>query len=424
MARNQNELFKIMQEVGELLHKRHNGSLSQLESVMLQLWLHDQPDYTQENIEDFTEPEQIEDDMEKMKEIDEKAAWEDVKGRIALEMGSPFPPEPPKRNIFNSLFNFKSLIPVFGILILIAVSVALFRNTRKTNIPSEPVAFSLKKDVPPGGEKAILTLADGKQIVLDNASNGQLANQGATKVIKLANGKLAYNGTSSHGQPVSYNSITTPRGGQYQVTLPDGSVVWLNAASSLRFPTAFSGNDRMVELSGEGYFQIKKHAAMPFKVAILPPAGNPEKGAVQVEVLGTEFNVMAYPEESLIRTSLVEGRVKVSKDKISVTVAPGQQAQTGHANDGVNLVAVDIKSVIAWKRGFFNFDNTDLKTLMRQISRWYDIEVVYEGKIKDQRFDGLISRDLKLSEVLHILEGHDIHFTIKDKKIIVAASTP
>jgi len=291
-----------------------------------------------------------------------------------------------------------------------------------------------KNDVAPGGNKAILTLSNGKQIILDSAANGTITQQGNTKIIKLDSGQLAYSAAGSPlgvgGEAGAFNTITTPRGGQYQIILADGSKVWLNSASSLKYPTAFAGKERNVELTGEGYFEVAHNAAKPFKVLV---------NGIEVLDLGTHFNINAYDDESSIKTTLLEGSVKVTLSPETVTLSPskgesagvrlkpGQQAQvtpeqrpdkSGGAG-GVSVQTVDLNEVIAWKKGLFEFNKTDLQTIMRQISRWYDVDVVYEGKPNDNRFGGGISKNLPLSNVLKLLEANGVKFTLEGKVLKV-----
>jgi transmembrane sensor len=275
-----------------------------------------------------------------------------------------------------------------------------------------------KHDVAPGGNKAVLTLANGSVIILDSATNGTLTQQGNSKVIKLSNGQLVYNLVSKKPNEILYNTISTPRGGQYQLTLADGSKVWLNAASSLRFPATFTGNERNVELTGEAYFEVAKNASMPFKVNVA--------GKAEVEVFGTHFNINNYVDETTINTTLLEGKVKVtplSNSKLRIQnsrmLAPGQQAILNN-NGQISLnKKVNVEEVMAWKNGIFNFNNADLQTVLRQLSRWYDVDVVYEGAIPQREFEGKMERNLNLSQVLKILEKNNVHFKIEKKKLIV-----
>ncbi len=267
-----------------------------------------------------------------------------------------------------------------------------------------------KNDVLPGGDKAVLTLADGSTIVLDSAKNGTLAQQGATQVIKLG-GKLAYDPTGTGSKEVVYNTITTPRGGQYQVELPDGSQVWLNAASSLRFPTAFAGKERRVEISGEAYFEVAKNKAMPFIVSV---------NGAEVQVLGTHFNIMAYNEEKAVRTTLLEGSVRFVSGNNASLLKPGQQSQLSKEGQVNVISSVDVDEVMAWKNGMFYFEGEDIETVMRQLARWYDVEVDFKGQQIDNLFYAKIPRSSKLSDVLKVLElTGNIKFEIEGKKITV-----
>ena len=307
---------------------------------------------------------------------------------------------------------FRIAVAASVILILSAGVYFMFFNKAQKDIAgTEYKVDNFKNDVAPGGNKAILTLADGSVIVLDSAQNGTLTNQGNTKVIKLDNGQLAYNSAGIKSTEVLFNTISTPRGGQYQVILPDGSKVWLNAASSLRFPAAFTGAERRVDVTGEGYFEVAKNTAMPFVVAV---------NGAEVQVLGTHFNVMAYDDEATMKTTLLEGSVKFVKGNTSSLLKPGQQSQltpTGSVNVVNN---VDVEQVMAWKNGLFHFEDADIQTIMRQLSRWYDVEVVYQNKTNNDQFVLGMPRSSKLSDVLKVLElTGDIRFGIEGKKIII-----
>jgi ferric-dicitrate binding protein FerR (iron transport regulator) len=240
------------------------------------------------------------------------------------------------------------------------------------------------------------------------------------KVVKRADGVLAYvkDGRSAgSGQPL-YNKVSTPNGGQYQVVLQDGSKVWLNASSTLRFPTEFTGTHRNVEISGEAYFEIAKDPARPFKVSICSPAG--VSTGQQVEVLGTSFNVMAYSDEKEIRTTLVDGSVKMKNASAEKVLEPGEQAQSSLNMPGLQIIRdADVAAAIAWKDGYFNFNKEDIQTIMRQLARWYDVEVGYVGTPNDRLFWGGMQRDLPLSSIFKILEKSGVQFNIEGKKVIV-----
>lgn len=276
----------------------------------------------------------------------------------------------------------------------------------------QPSLVKIKNEVAPGRSKAVLTLADGSVIALDDEKNGRIAKQGNIEVNKSNGGQLEYKLTgSSKPSETLFNTLSTPRGGQYKLNLPDGSQVWLNAASSIKYPTTFHGNERKVDISGEVYFEIAHDARMPFKVRV---------NGMEVKVLGTHFNVNAYSDEMAIKTSLLEGSIELSKSGSIVPLKPGQQAQLVTSSGNIQVVDdIDMNEVVAWKNGYFSFNKADLQTVMRQIARWYDVEISYEGIIPQRFFGGKIDRNSNASEVLKILEESKVHFTIDNKRIIV-----
>ncbi len=289
-------------------------------------------------------------------------------------------------------------------------------------VAKEPIVAQAPamQDLAPGGNKAVLTLANGSKIILDSASNGNLAEQGKTKVIKISAGQLSYRLNPINGKPnansasgdanneVLYNTITTPAGGQYQVELPDGSKVWLDASSTLRFPTVFDG-PRNVQVNGQVYFEVAKDPKQPFVVV---------SGDKSIAVLGTSFNVNAYTDEPFFAVTLINGAVKVQEGASQETLRPGQQAQVSsggiRVNDHVNL-----RQVTAWKDGLFKFYNSDIQTIMREIGRWYNVTIVYEGKIPEDRFTGTMDKSLNASDVLKILALSKVHFRIEGQRIVV-----
>jgi len=279
----------------------------------------------------------------------------------------------------------------------------------------EIVAISSQnKGLMPGGNKAMLLLADGTSVPLDDSSNGHIINQGNTKVIKLSDGQLVYTSSGSPVTEVLYNTISTPRGGQYQLTLADGTKVWLNSASSLRFPVVFQGLNREVEVSGEAYFEVEKNAKHPFKVTVHVANKEPET----VEVLGTHFNINAYEDESNLRTTLFEGSVQVHHSTGITRIKPGQQLQSGTGMATV-INNADLEEVIAWREGVFHFEDADIKHVMRQISRWYDIEVEYKGNVS-QHFEGSIPQNVNIMKVLNMLElTGEVKFKIVGRKVVV-----
>ena len=260
-----------------------------------------------------------------------------------------------------------------------------------------------------GGNRAVLTLADGSNIVLDSSKPGTLTKQGNAKVTKLNSATLAYKAGDGNSPEIVYNTLSTPRGGQYQLILPDGTKVWLNASSSIYFPTVFKGKDRKVTVTGEAYFEVAKIASIPFKINVKD---------MEVQVLGTHFNIMAYNEENSMNTTLLEGSVKVSRGLVNTILAPGQESRISLTDD-IKIVEADIEEVMAWKNGWFQFNGYDIEKVMRQVSRWYDIEIVYEGKIPSGHFTGLVSRQNEIAQVLKIMQAGGVHFRIEGRKVFV-----
>lgn len=299
---------------------------------------------------------------------------------------------------------------VFGVLV-IAGYLWRVRSPRSQVAVRKETSVRLQNDRPPGGNKAVLTLGDGSSIVLDSVSRGTLTQQGASKIIKLDSGRLAYNLLSEKPAGMVYNKLTTPRGGQYHLVLSDGTQVWLNAASSLRYPSAFGGRDREVELTGEAYFEVAKDKSRPFKVKTA--------NDMEVDVLGTHFDIMTYEDEPVLKTTLLEGAVRVIKGAARKTIRPGQQVQSDTKGDLQVLDNVDLEEAVAWKNGYFQFHIADIETVMRQLSRWYDVDVYYEGKKPDGHFVGEISRNNNISDVLKMLEVNGVHFRVEGRKLIV-----
>ena len=258
-------------------------------------------------------------------------------------------------------------------------------------------------EVGPGTRNAVLTLADGKKVMLKDITKGQIVQQPGVSISE-SNGQLTYSTSNTKAASGAYNTIETLKGGEYQVVLPDGTRVWLNAASSLKYPTSFSAlKERRVQLSGEAYFQVAHNNAKPFRVTTAKQV---------VEVLGTHFNINSYTDEPKIVTTLEEGRVKVSSGGLHLTISPGQQTVLSSAGN-MEIQQADLESALAWKDGKINFKKADLKTIMRQVERWYNIEVSYEGNIKNRVFTGGVSRASNLSALLKILELNDIHFRME-----------
>lgn len=278
--------------------------------------------------------------------------------------------------------------------------------SKNADLSADPHLSKLE-DIPPGGNKATLTLADGSVITLDSAQNGTIAQQGGAKILKPDAGQLSYEGVGNTAP--SYNTVSTPRGGEYQITLSDGTKVWLNAASSLRFPTVFAGKQRKVQVSGEAYFEVAGNEQQPFLVDL--------NGECEVQVLGTHFNVNNYPNEESVRTTLLQGSVRITRGKDAKLLQPGQQAVVKE-NIAIDK-SVDMNEVMAWKNGFFSLEDKSLDEVMKQLERWYDIDVRYEGKIPGIRFTGDMDRGVNLSEVLKFLSESGIKLKLEGRTVVV-----
>lgn len=269
------------------------------------------------------------------------------------------------------------------------------------------VATTSPDQLPPGINKAVLTLSDGSRVILDSTVAGATYAQGKTTVVNMA-GKLIYH-PAENEKEIRYNEVATAKANQYQLVLPDGSKVWLNAVSSLHFPTAFTGRDRTVELTGEAYFEVTKNPAMPFSVKV---------NGTEVKVLGTHFNINAYPDEAELKTSLLEGSVNIISHGKSEVLTPGQEASV--KKDGeLKTGPGNVEMAVAWKNGYFQFDQASLPVIMRQIARWYNLEVTFAGRVPDRLFKGKIQRSLPLSGILNLLQKGDVHFKLNGQTLTV-----
>ncbi|AYD47466.1 FecR family protein [Arachidicoccus soli] len=328
-----------------------------------------------------------------------KKVWENVRLKAGLR----------KQRI--DLYNFRlgKIAAVF--LVLILVSAIIYHKTQQKSNSSTVVSNNIE-DVAPGHNGAVLTLSDGSQIIIDSLGNGSIAKQGVTNIIKQ-NGELVYQPTIEK-QPTAmvYNTMSTPRGRQFRLVLPDGTKVWLNASSSITYPTTFSGKERTVTISGEAYFEVVHNKAMPFKV---------EVGGETVEDLGTHFNIMAYPEEKVITTTLLEGSINLISNGSGQILKPGQQARLNKVSRNITLQEIDTSQAVAWVHGQIVLDNTPIAMLMHQISRWYNVDVEIEGNISQRQFGGTIDRNVNLSYVLDALEANGINAKLIGNKIIVSA---
>ena len=295
--------------------------------------------------------------------------------------------------------------------LLVLMTIASYIFTHRHNADTQNV----KADFKPGSNKATLTLSDGSTINLNDIHNGKLASEDNIEVNKSRDGEISYHAANGSikksGGRLTINNIKTPRGGQYHVVLSDGSKVWLNSASSISFPATFIGKERKVKITGEVYFEIAKNKAKPFII---------QSGNQLVEVLGTHFNINSYDDEPDIKTTLLEGAVKVLQLNTGFTalLKPGQLA-INKSSGPILVKKADMEQAVAWKNGLFQVNDVSLETIMRQASRWYDVDVVYQGKVPERKFSGKIKRNVNASEFLQMLVFFNVHFSIEGRTIIV-----
>jgi transmembrane sensor len=334
------------------------------------------------------------------------------------------------RPMYPGQYNWKRFVAAAAVILVLALAGYFIYTGRQQK--TEIAKGIVPKDIPaPGTTRAVITLADGRQVYLDSAGNGTLAVQNNVKVVRTADGRIAYQsegeasqqggneGSLGGSEGISYNTLTNPRGSRViDMQLSDGSHVWLNAGSSLKYPVAFVAKERKVEITGEAYFEVAHNASKPFKVALPGEVG-------EVEVLGTHFNINAYDDEDALKVTLLEGSVKLSvsptkKIKSSAILKPGEQGQLQTTNYKLQTIHVeDMDEVMAWKNGRFSFNGSDLQIIMRQVARWYDVDIVYQDNI-NEKFFAEMPRDTRASDVLKALQlTGKVHFKIEGKKIIV-----
>jgi ferric-dicitrate binding protein FerR (iron transport regulator) len=336
--------------------------------------------------------------------------WESVYRQIEEKTGAAEEEETlivPRRRIWPRI------VAAACLLLMAGTGIYYFWNVaagRKELADSEVKKAPVKEDVSPGINGAILTLSNGQQVVLDSAGSGTLAMQGNAK-LQNQRGQLSYyNETGERGAHLIYNTMTTTRGRQYQLVLADGTKVWLNAASSITYPTTFNGRQRKVAITGEAYFEIAKDAARPFSVSA---------NGMEIQVLGTQFNINAYDDEEHAKTTLFEGSVKLVKNNASTLLTPGQQAQINRTGKIKVIDDADLEEALAWKEGLFIMKKADIGSIMRQIARWYDVEIVYPEGVPAGRISGDMPRNMNLSKVLEVLELSGVHCSIEGKRVEV-----
>ncbi|MBB2144687.1 DUF4974 domain-containing protein [Pedobacter sp. LMG 31464] len=315
-------------------------------------------------------------------------------------------PEIPTRNLFTKRWAWAAalLLPLF-----IVGALLVYKANRNALNEVQMAQLRTKKANPSTYNQVQLILNDGSVVDLSKSANKKLSENDGT-VIENDSSTLVYGKNENKNTALTYNTIVIPRKTQYQLVLADGTKAWLNAGSSLRFPTQFKGADRVVYLEGEAYFEVAKNAKMPFKVI---------SGSTSVEVLGTHFNVMAYPNEKVIKTTLLEGSVNVSNGSSSKILVPGEQAQI--SGEQLKVIKANTDQIVAWKNGLFAFNDTDLPTVMRQVERWYDVDVSYDGKVPTTKLTGEIPRKVKLEELVNMLKYKGINLSLDSKTITIKA---
>jgi transmembrane sensor len=395
--------IEVAARIGDLLYKFVSDDITDDERTEMYNWVYSSKE-NQELFEEVVYSEKFQESIRDTARIDVAAALRSVQARIiSMEKDNVVQMPPNRRRYSIALAVAASL----GLLI-ITFGYFYFRkdNTPVRTITVSPVAP--KNDLLPGSSKATLILGNGQVIALETNLEKNLGVQGAADIKELLGGKLNYtmNGAVSKGNENAFNTLVTPKAGQFQLVLSDGTKVWLNNASSLKYPASFVGSTREVQLEGEAYFEVAHNSSSPFLV---------KSGNMTIRDIGTSFNVKAYADERLAKVTLIEGGVRVG----DLTLKPGQQAIT----EG-NVIELskkpNIEQALAWKNGYFQFDRTDIQEVMRELSRWYDVDkVVYEGKQTNRSFSGTIPRDYDASDVLKLLEMVDIHFRIEGKTIVV-----
>jgi transmembrane sensor len=371
----------LYEEAKALLVKYKEGKCTDAENALVERWLFQ---YKNENL-DLSE--------EKIQEISKK---------IWLNL-----PKQPLKLIKR--LQFTRLAAAAAVLVFVLTGLYFIIDSQN----HQQVAVKYTKDLLPGSNGAILTLSNGKKVILNNAGIGTIGNEGDAVINKTANGEIVYSTLAVNGL-ITYNIMATANGGQYHLVLSDGTNVWLDAASSIKYPTVFTGNERKVEITGEVYFEVAHNAAKPFRVITQKQT---------VEVLGTHFNINAYNNEPAIKTTLLEGSVKVTDNTRTITLVPGEQAQVKPGTDDNEIQVIDnvyTDEVVAWKNGLFQFNKASIESIMRQMARWYDVDISYNNnKIPSKTFTGNISRKSNASQFLQILSYTGLHFEITGKKIIV-----
>jgi transmembrane sensor len=404
MAAESYNLSNELLDIGTLFLKYNQGEITEEEQTKLDNWVNASAENKQ-LFATLTNNDQLQAKLNLLHEIE--GTKEDAKRRTMELIFPGAVVTPIHRAATHSLWKSVAAAVVVTAVLGTGAWFLLKKDAPKV-ATVQATEHGLLADATPGAYKAQLVLDDGSTIELDSAGNGKLAQQGNMQVMN-ADGKLVYKKDATTKATALYNTLKTARGQIYPVKLSDGSAVWLNSSSSIRFPVAFTEQERRVEITGEAYFEVAHNDKKPFTVSV---------NGTEVQVVGTVFNINSYNDEGSMRTTLLKGAVKVKKGDKQVMIKPGEQAQVVDDNIKVNKDINTIKEV-AWKNGLFYFKNEDLKTIMRQIARWYDVDVVYEGNVSKEGISGKIYRNTNLSEVLKLLNVLEVNFKIEGKKLII-----
>ena len=379
-------------EIRDLLEKYKEGTITKEELVLLESWyLQWEPEAT------GITPEEL----EKLKD----EVWHSIK--------------PGHQKVVHRL-RWKPLAAAASLLLLASAALYIIfsRSAPIKEAKEHSELAGITPDYKPGAHRALLTLSDNRQMVLKDSKNGMIGEDAGMAIYNNADGELSYDSSTNPGGMSAgkelYNTLSTPRAGHFQVTLADGTKVWLNAASSITYPLSFNRDERKVSVTGEVYFEVAHRENHPFKVI---------SGRQEIAVLGTHFNVRSYNDEPGISTTLLSGSVRITNTLNGATglLKPGQQASLSHTTEKIDIRAVNAEDAISWKNGYFLFDNQELTTIMKNISRWYDVDVAFTGALGKERFGGTFSRSSNLSQLLQNMEKiGNVHFQLSGPKIIVS----
>lgn len=395
-------------KTAKLINSFLEGKLTEDENQELKKWLDADPQ-NELLFQNLKTDEYLKSELKLLHSFDEEKAFEKIRETITNQSHSPVIPIK-KNHVRRMIWRAAAAV----VLIAIPISIFFLNSSKEKSqdiVQTNGIPEIPHEGIAPGGNKATLTLSDGSVISLNDTENGILTQEGNVDIVKLNDGQIAYGKAENATPEIHYNVVTTPKGGKYNLTLSDGTKVWLNAASSLRFPASFSGKARNVEMEGEVYFDIAEDLKHPFIVMV---------NGAEILVTGTEFNVNAYNDEQSMKITLLEGNVSLKSSVNQTNLIAGQQAEISESGNFIVHKTIDLDDVIAWKEGFFHFNKADIKTVMKEIARWYDVDVEFKDAGKRRVFKGEMQRDLELSQVIKILNKHHIKVDLSGRKMIVS----